>query len=494
MIRLVTSYHKDLLGETHLYLAKTLETEGNLKQAEHHYIEGKDWKSAVNMYCANNMFEEAYRVGKSFGGPNSAKQVAYLWARSLGGESAVKLLTKFNLLDAAIDFAAENGAFDFAFELGRFADKSKLLDVYAKHAMHLEDEGKFKEAENAFILASKPKEAILMYLHNEDWAAALKVAETYEPSSVSDVLLGQAKASLDTKDYPKAEALLLRAQRPDFAIRFYKDAGMWKEALRFTKEHVPAKLSELHDEYERYLAGRASGSTGREELVTTAKLLEGQKEYSRAIDMYLKLNVAQSSEFAAVMTAWERAVEVSMKFVPERLQDVVVQICSKLILLEKYNQAAELFLGVEMYKEAIDSYISAGLWDKAKAVLAHVPKYTEYVENAHVKHLRSQGMADQLVNLDVSAGLDLFAQRGEWEKCLQTANSQGKDVLNKYLVLYCVTLMKESKYEIAIDEVIKYGVPVETSNHDLYTRLSRELLHKGTFESISSLREMLFKL
>lgn len=62
MIRLVTAYHKDLLIETHIYLGKTLETEGNFKQAEHHYVEGKDWKSAINMYCANNMFEEAYRV------------------------------------------------------------------------------------------------------------------------------------------------------------------------------------------------------------------------------------------------------------------------------------------------------------------------------------------------------------------------------------------------------------------------------------------------
>jgi len=62
MIRLVTAYHKDLLSETHLYLAKTLESEGNFKLAEHHYLEENDWKSVINMYCANNMYEEAYRV------------------------------------------------------------------------------------------------------------------------------------------------------------------------------------------------------------------------------------------------------------------------------------------------------------------------------------------------------------------------------------------------------------------------------------------------
>ena len=39
MIRLVTSYRKDLLTETHLHLAQQLETEGNFKLAEKHYVE-----------------------------------------------------------------------------------------------------------------------------------------------------------------------------------------------------------------------------------------------------------------------------------------------------------------------------------------------------------------------------------------------------------------------------------------------------------------------
>ena len=48
------------------------------------------------------------QVSKAHGGPSASKQVAYLWAKSLGGDSAVKLLTKFGLLEAAIDYATEN--------------------------------------------------------------------------------------------------------------------------------------------------------------------------------------------------------------------------------------------------------------------------------------------------------------------------------------------------------------------------------------------------
>jgi hypothetical protein len=53
-------------------------------------------------------------------------------------------------------------AFDFAFELARLANKNKLPEIHLKHAMYLEDEGRFHEAEAEFIKAGKPKEAVLM--------------------------------------------------------------------------------------------------------------------------------------------------------------------------------------------------------------------------------------------------------------------------------------------------------------------------------------------
>ena len=105
MIRLVTSYRKDLLTETHLHLAQQLETEGNFKLAEKHYAEAQDWGSAVNMYRANDLWDDAVRVAKLHGGVNASKKVAYAWAVSLGGEAGAKLLTKFGLVEQAIDYA-----------------------------------------------------------------------------------------------------------------------------------------------------------------------------------------------------------------------------------------------------------------------------------------------------------------------------------------------------------------------------------------------------
>lgn len=53
-------------------------------------------------------------------------------------------------------------AFDFAFELAKIAMKEKLPDIHLKHAMYLEDEGRFQDAEIEFVRAGKPKEAVLM--------------------------------------------------------------------------------------------------------------------------------------------------------------------------------------------------------------------------------------------------------------------------------------------------------------------------------------------
>ena len=234
MIRLVGVYHPDLVQSTHTHLAQELAVEGNHKAAEHHFVEAGDWKAAVHMYrSAADLWEEAYRVAQTHGGPHAAKQVAFLWAKTLGGESAVKLLKKFGILDQGIDYACESYQFDFAFELANLAKKEKLEDIHYKFAMALEDEGKFREAEIQFIKAKKPKEAVLMYVHSQDWDSAQRVAEEHDEDSVSDVLVGQAKVAFEARDYAKFESLLLRAQRPELAVKQYKDQGLWPEALRW---------------------------------------------------------------------------------------------------------------------------------------------------------------------------------------------------------------------------------------------------------------------
>lgn len=91
--------------------------------------------------------------------------------------------------------------------------------------MALEDDGKFAEAETEFIQAGKPKEAILMYVHSQNWINALRIAEKHEPEAVPEVLQAQAVQCFKDGQFAEFESLLLRAQLPELIVQKYKSAG-----------------------------------------------------------------------------------------------------------------------------------------------------------------------------------------------------------------------------------------------------------------------------
>ena len=226
-----------------------------------------DFKSAVQMYKNADQWEEAYRVARANGGVIAAKQVAYLWAQSLNNaDSAVKLLSRFGLLNQVVDFAVEVNNFEFAKELISNSGndlKHKMTEVKLKYAVWLEDENRLSEAEVMFCEANRPKEAVLMYLHNNDFEDALRVAEesVRDEEIVRDVLTAQAKSILDKgkrtlEDMNRAEHLLLRAGRIELAVKLYKENGLWKEALRVCEQFAP----QLIDSVKREMIAESHGS------------------------------------------------------------------------------------------------------------------------------------------------------------------------------------------------------------------------------------------
>ncbi|XP_037837544.1 intraflagellar transport protein 172 homolog [Kryptolebias marmoratus] len=475
VIRLVAKHHPDLLSETHLHLVQELEAESRFSEAEYHFMEAGDWKAAVHMYRVHDMWEDAYRVAKSHGGAGAQKQVAYLWARSLGGEAAVKLLNKFGLLDYAIETAANNFSFDFAFDLARLSSKEKIPEIHLKYAIYLEDEGRFPEAEVEFIKAGKPKEAVSMYVHHKDWAGAQRVAESHDPESVSEVLVGQAKFCFEQKEFQKSEAFLLRAQRPDLAVKLYKDGDMWSDAMRICKEYLPGKLSVLQEEFEKETSKK--GARGVEGLLQQAREWEELAEYSRAVECYLK--VKDDSNTALMEKCWMKAAELSIKFLSgERAVEVIQVLGPRLVQLRKFNAAAELYLNLDLIKEAIDVFIEGEEWNKAKRVAKELePRYEDYVDQKYKEHLKNQGRVESLAGVDVMAALDLYAEKGQWDKCLDTASKQNFKILHKYVALYATHLIKEGEALKALQLYVQHGAPPNPQNFNIYKRLFLDLIN-----------------
>lgn len=130
-----------------------------------------------------------------------------------------------------------------------------MIDVQLKYAGWLENENLFNEAETMYVEAGKPKEAVIMYLHHNNFDDALRVAEQYvqqEDEVVKDILTAQArylfeqmKRYNDFDRIDRVETLLLRAGRIEMAVRLFRDSGLWDEAVHVAEQYAPHLLDSL---------------------------------------------------------------------------------------------------------------------------------------------------------------------------------------------------------------------------------------------------------
>jgi len=73
------------------------------------------------------------------------------------------------------------------------------------------DAGRFNEAEEEFVRAGKPKEAIDMYCHQQDWPAALGVADRCDPASIPTICTLQVPLLVSLMVFPTAASQTTQA-------------------------------------------------------------------------------------------------------------------------------------------------------------------------------------------------------------------------------------------------------------------------------------------
>ncbi|GAB9470746.1 hypothetical protein Gpo141_00007983 [Globisporangium polare] len=527
MIRLVTKYRKELLKETHMYLAQQLEHAGNYKEAEHHFAEAGDWQAAVNMYRSNDMWDEAIRVSKFHGGINASKRVAYAWAMDLGGEQGAKLLARLGLVEPAIDYAIESGAFEHAFELAKNCASKKLPEVHLKHALFLEDEERFKEAEEEFIKAGKPREALDMYIHQQDWQNAMRVAESADPASVSDVFIAQARLWIERKEYQRAEGFFLSAGKPELALAAYLEGSLWHDAVRIAKRHLPHKLMEVNMAHQRAIF--SGGPKKKEELMEACEMWVASQQYVQAIDAYLSISQDQLEDPDEIEALWAQAVDLCAKYDRARYKSIVEEVASRLLGMSRFDSAAEFFKSIDKMNEALDCYLRVNNWAAAQKLCEqHAPEllprleraqqasafggggpgggqqqppmsaaaeakmsstsYTPSAQEFKMQQFAAERKESKLaaaassaaaVSEDETKGggsaLDAWIQRGEWDKVLSSAAKHGAKTLAKYLVMRCERLCELDETDTAIKTVAEYGIPLDPAA----LKMTEQIAHKS---------------
>jgi intraflagellar transport protein 172 len=85
-----------------------------------------------------------------------------------------------------------------------------------------------------------------------------------------------------------------------------------------------------------------------------------------------------------------------------------------------------MLLTAGLNRAAVDTFISANEWSKAKKVATEVQEddLQEYVDERYKAFLRNEGKTDELASVDVMSAIDDYIAKGQWTKALDTAKQQ----------------------------------------------------------------------
>jgi intraflagellar transport protein 172 len=379
-----------------------------------------------------------------------------------------------------------------------------LPDVYLKHALLLEDDEKCDKAEEEFLKAGKPKEAIDMYLHQHDWENAIRVAESFDSSSVSAVFLAHAAVCAESKDLSKAEELFLAASRPDLALSMYQDADLLPEAIRIAQIYLPHRAAELNAAYNSTQA-RAGKTTVKTDFMVIGRSMEQSTQWAQALEVYLSAKAGKVDPSINIEEIWDRAVEIARKYVTNRYVEVGIEISRRLVDIKKEESAADLLFEVGRQDDAINLCIQARKFEKAKSLAKGISVLKRKVDEAYQGFLITREDTKELVELGHSEdALNVLAKRGDWDRLWQMAvkGTVSQATLSKYVLMRVEELISSPKPN-ALDEAVQVlnrqlapaNEQAVTVYRQLVTRLfSRSNKNEGPeyISTFSTLRDVLF--
>ena len=495
LIRQVDRFNRDKLPKVHQEIAKQYETQGKFAKAEYHYLESGYWNLAVDMYEGKKMWEECIRVCKSNASDRETVEMAKKWNKDLGEDQFIQMLKKMNLTDALIEYLSDLKQFTEAFKIAEKNSRHKKPDVHQKYAFHLEQEKRYKEAEEHFIAAGKLDEAITMYTDLGDYNSALKISNQFDPKKTPEILVEYGKQLMKKRELQKAEKAFIDARRPELAIRMYEESGSSQDALRVARKHAPNMLNEINKRFTSANQGKMSG----EDILRSAKLQEDSREWDKAIDTYLEITTEHFQDPIALQKIWGKCVSLCMNYSKERFQEVAKIVCKRLREIKCYETAGEYYETLGSFENAADCYRLAKLFEKAKSCLSNVKnpqaykKLDEMIQRDFKDHIKDSDNPDMMLDHgEVKSGIDLFVSRGDWNQALDVAQKQGAEVLNHYIIKYLDTCMNTGKFGEAQGALAHYGMPHVSGAIPIYKRLIDEVFAACESDEIANLRTALF--
>ena len=494
MIRLVSIYRSDYLKRTHKMIATYLEADKNLKQAEEHYILAGEWKLCAQMYKNCNMWEDCLRVAKVNGSKAELNELARGWVTSLPKDQQISKLISMGLTEAAIDIYIQNKDFENAFKLAEQHEKYKIPEIHLKYAYELETEKRYQQAEDHYIKANNVQEAIQMYEHIGDFYSALRIARQHDQASVFNIYFNQGKIFLEKGDLTKAEMCFVNAKQPDYMVKYYVSEKNYAAAIDFASKYCPELVADLRNK--KILDSTNDNMTGKA-LLDNAKLFEEGGDFNRAIDVYLEVSEKHFEDPNKLEEIWNKAINMAMQYDKNRAPDIVYQVALKLTKIGKYQNAAQLFESIGQMEEAINCYCESDNYDRARKIAQTMKfgdakdKLMAKIDRMEKEYFVKHGDTEGLLNKKDEEGLKMLMEKGEYEKCLEAAQSISDEMFNKYIINIVKKYLDNKNLAGTADFLEKHNTPIYEYNLQLYNEIAMEILADENLDELKALNGML---
>lgn len=162
VLRIVKEHHPSHLEKTATHVAEMFLKENDMKSAVSTFLACGLWENVVGLYQDRGLFADAHQVSSQYGGSKASTYVVFSWAATLQPDAAVKLLTKYNCFDEAINHYNNHGNVELSAELCRVGGHEKLQEILYQMAMQAEAKGDLESAAKHFLEGGLNFEAIEM--------------------------------------------------------------------------------------------------------------------------------------------------------------------------------------------------------------------------------------------------------------------------------------------------------------------------------------------
>jgi hypothetical protein len=92
---------------------------------------------------------------------------------------------------------------------------------------------------------------------------------------------------------------------------------------------------------------------------------EDSRDYQKAIDRYLEITDQHFSNQDQLEEIWMNVFNIAMTYAKDRVQEVVPIVGSRLMGIQKWESAGEVFESVGYYDKAVEAFTKAHKWDRA---------------------------------------------------------------------------------------------------------------------------------